>query len=679
MACCGGGTSLDKKLSWLQEESPLGAYLGADELLELAKLCVTSSFRPQSKLDESPFFIVMSGQVEVRDSSSGEVLCTKYPGAFFTRRAGLFLGKGGRESLSKGSADQSFTKKSPKSADSPTPPSVAASRSSIVKADDDILDVDDQVPVTTSVVGGRVGGRVLMLHMDQLDHFLQSVASPASVGVMNAVLRTNIGMQLSQVPFIQQARIDHAGLRALGEIAHYQNFEAGKKVFSQGDAAHWFYIILKGQVDITINARALRGAGEELIKAGSRGVGESFGVAALVYNAAERKYSATASEKTLCLVITKENFSKFLGQKPELEATLMRSTKRFLLQRYAAMNVPIFGHISAALLDKAAKLAAFQHFQRGDVIYRQGDPPKAFYVVLHGEVTMSTEQAKRPEAKAEGGEGGEGGVRASTEADALEHDANRVANSFLSRHAERTLTVGQHFGEVGVLLPQTPCIATCTAKTSCSLLVLDSAKFVDLFGQDRSLLAEMQIKLLRHGCTLRACLNHETTRPLFVKHIEGEYSGENIHFYDAVAHLLRQVKEAAAAGGGGADADADARKECARIVGEYIVDGSSEQVNIPGFLQKAIKDMNDAGDATALADLVGKLKDAQTEIYVLMARDNFPRFVKSEPFSAVLEELGSYDASVTQLVSESDLTMLVQDGEGASEEEGGLMSAHLNA
>ena len=36
---------------------------------------------------------------------------------------------------------------------------------------------------------------------------------------------------------------------------------------------------------------------------------------------------------------------------------------------------------------------------------------------------------------------------------------------------------------------------------------------------------------------VRACLAHTRCRPLFVKHIEGEYSAESIHFYDAAAAL----------------------------------------------------------------------------------------------------------------------------------------------
>lgn len=67
---------------------------------------------------------------------------------------------------------------------------------------------------------------------------------------------------------------------------------------------------------------------------------------------------------------------------------MLRGTKTFLLQRYAAMNVPIFAELSTQQIEVASALAKFAHYEPGDVIYQQGDAPKGFYVVLHGEVKM---------------------------------------------------------------------------------------------------------------------------------------------------------------------------------------------------------------------------------------------------------------------------------------------------
>lgn len=85
------GVSQASKLDHLQNASPLGAYLSEDELVALAKLCTSCSVKVGKALPESPFYIVIRGEVQVIEDD--EVLCTKYPGAFFTRRAGLIARK----------------------------------------------------------------------------------------------------------------------------------------------------------------------------------------------------------------------------------------------------------------------------------------------------------------------------------------------------------------------------------------------------------------------------------------------------------------------------------------------------------------------------------------------------------------------------------------------------------
>ena len=87
-------------------------------------------------------------------------------------------------------------------------------------------------------------------------------------------------------------------------------------------------------------------------------------------------------------------------------------------------------------------------------------------------------------------------------------------------------------------------------------------------------------------------------------------------------------------------------------------------------MQKKIIKWKEEG--ASAAEALPLMVQAQGEIYTLMARDTFPRFVKSKPWESLLVELGSYDASVTSLVSDNDLTMLVQDGEN-------LVTANLSA
>ena len=86
MACC-GGAALHLKTQSL-DSSPMGAYLSLDELVRLARACSIVSFKKDDPLPESPFYLVLKGEVRVL-TPEGEVLVDKREGAFFTRRAGL--------------------------------------------------------------------------------------------------------------------------------------------------------------------------------------------------------------------------------------------------------------------------------------------------------------------------------------------------------------------------------------------------------------------------------------------------------------------------------------------------------------------------------------------------------------------------------------------------------------
>ena len=60
------------------------------ESRRLARACQIKTFKAGQSLPDSPFYIILEGDVKVVDYA-GAVLCTRKDGAFFTRRAGLGL------------------------------------------------------------------------------------------------------------------------------------------------------------------------------------------------------------------------------------------------------------------------------------------------------------------------------------------------------------------------------------------------------------------------------------------------------------------------------------------------------------------------------------------------------------------------------------------------------------
>lgn len=164
----------------------------------------------------------------------------------------------------------------------------------------------------------------------------------------------------------------------------------------------------------------------------TRGLGKTFGVASLVLGSPTRQYSMVTTEPSLFLVIQQDHFDEFLRFQPAIEMSLLYSTKVFLLQRYSTLSSSIFYSFSEHEIEVAAKLARIEPVKAGETIYSIGDEPEAFYVLVHGSLHRDYCNGSEPQA----------------------------------------LTVGQYFGEVGVLLPNTHCFANVSAVENSTLLTI---------------------------------------------------------------------------------------------------------------------------------------------------------------------------------------------------------------
>jgi hypothetical protein len=113
-------------------------------------------------------------------------------------------------------------------------------------------------------------------------------------------------------------------------------------------------------------------------------------------------------------------------------------------------------------------------------------------------------------------------------------------------------------------------------------------------------------------------LQTKTGEEGFEKHLQSEYSQENLAFYKAVQAFAKN----AAAG------DGDAAKAAKDLVQKYVKEGAEEQVNLPGpttkrCLEKVAAVEAAGGGGAAWADV---FKEAEAEIFKLMERDTYKRF-----------------------------------------------------
>uniref|UniRef100_A0A7S4F1E8 Cyclic nucleotide-binding domain-containing protein n=1 Tax=Chrysotila carterae TaxID=13221 RepID=A0A7S4F1E8_CHRCT len=659
MLCCGGGgdgeVETERKQELLAQCTPFGVYFDSAQLAKLAKLFARQRFIAGQDLPESPFYIVAAGEVEVISKFETGFLCVKQQGSFFSRHAGIVYGPANLRSsgnprntgnprdrrnsfigrvLNRGTAGTS----SPAGTDADD-----ASCTEIMSIADPMMHAVSfrrtrkALEEATTRLRCKVNSEVLLVPENRIDDFFDNCQDYKQV--INMLMTASLEHQLSQVPFIRAARLSANKLRALGEMCSYKALQRGIPVFHQGDVSDSFYIVLQGDVSVTIDLSKIRPGSttsdkERLVNAPNRQTGDSFGVSALIFGT-PRKYSANAEDKTLLLVISKANFARFIEVAPKLKEALLSTTKSFLLQRYAAMDIPFLQSLPPDVLDKAARVSEIVNLRPGDVVMRQGDPPSRFFLVLDGEILLETVPKRQ-----------------SPRAQHSSDDSELLGELVQSAHSAR-LHPGQYFGEVGVLLPSTPLVATATASTKGALLAIKAEFFTELFGADRQLLSEMLIKLLRFDCPLKVGLEHTRCRGFFAAHLDKEVASESLHFHDAVRPLLSGEQQLTV-------------EKAESLCAEYVDNGSTQQVNLSHPMQQAVLK---ACDSKSIEEIRVALLRANKEIYDLMSRDNWQRFVRGPVFIGLLDELGTYCSTRNELVAELDVdavTRIVQAGRSVS-------------
>ena len=323
---------------WLLEHvSPLGAYLSEWELARLSRACAIVRFTAGKPIPESPFYVVLEGEISVL-SSDGEELLVRDSGSFFTRLAGqgnvssvqghelgAVGGKDGAPAARRfshvmlGAADDG---PAPSVSKLPTDKSMSRRRMSGKPGN------GRRGSGRETQLFGKVSGRLLLVSsLDQLDNFIELDCSAQGREGFASIVSLNLATVLSGVPFIRRAGLTDRSLRKLAEICHYLTLPEHEYVFRQGAPASAFYILLKGSAEVVIDEHALtgsfgKGAAEvhsvEEVHGRTRTAGETMGVTSLVLNAPFFHYGMWCKERTLLLVVPYDRFRTFLDAHPSV-------------------------------------------------------------------------------------------------------------------------------------------------------------------------------------------------------------------------------------------------------------------------------------------------------------------------------------------------------------------------
>jgi len=342
------------------------------------------------------------------------------------------------------------------------------------------------------------------------------------------------------------------------------------------------------------------------------GPGDYLGESALVVESS-RSATINVVERSIFFGLEKANFGAFLRVAPSLEQGILLHTKERLLQVYRQLRIPMFAEMADGNIKDCAGKAVLEHYQPGDVVCRRGDEGKAVYGIVSGSIEISDTAATGAAA------GGGGGDSRKTVG------GSEVPAGTAELSAMVTLSPGQYFGEISMLLHDQLVTATCTAGERTTLLALSRKGFVDMFENEPELAAYMRIKILRYGCTLHDVLTHRKSLALFRKFVADEYADESLLFYDAslAFKALPEAERLAAA---------------KKLVEEYLPDGAPRQINVPSSMQKAAMAALTDGSLCATT-----FEECRNEVYALLARDTLPRFMQAKPFGDLLTSFGSYD------------------------------------
>ena len=157
-----------------------------------------------------------------------------------------------------------------------------------------------------------------------------------------------------------------------------ETFPAGYVLFEQGDPPKFFYLVLQGIVLETGRNRQ----GKVVLKRKAE-AGDGLGHRALIN---EEPYPATAIviQDAILLTFIAEGFHELLRLYPVLRTRLERVD---IVNRL--LTIPLFSNFSEKELGHVADLLRVVEYPAGQIIFQQGEPADAFYVIDTGQVMES--------------------------------------------------------------------------------------------------------------------------------------------------------------------------------------------------------------------------------------------------------------------------------------------------
>ncbi|KAG5954717.1 hypothetical protein E4U57_004165 [Claviceps arundinis] len=171
---------------------------------------------------------------------------------------------------------------------------------------------------------------------------------------------------------------DEQTSQILGALVEKPIPAKGIKVISQGDAGDFFYVVEKGSFDVHVNASGSIQPGADGLgdHVGNIQAGGSFGELALMYNAPRAATVMSAEASCTLWALDRITFRRIL-----MESTFAR---RRMYETFLE-EVPLLSSLTPYERSKIADALETQKYVAGDIIIKEGDLGKSFYLLESGE------------------------------------------------------------------------------------------------------------------------------------------------------------------------------------------------------------------------------------------------------------------------------------------------------
>jgi CRP-like cAMP-binding protein len=168
-------------------------------------------------------------------------------------------------------------------------------------------------------------------------------------------------------------KLHDLSLAKVADALNTAKFQAGAKIFKQGDTGNCFYIVHRGTVALT------QGSGSSMKELARLSSGASFGELALIKDE-PRAASATAVDNVVCYTLDRVNFTNVLG---DFSSAVDENVGTMILKK-----VSILKDLNDNQLQVISRRLTRRVYSVDKIIIKQGDDGNSFYMIATGEVNV---------------------------------------------------------------------------------------------------------------------------------------------------------------------------------------------------------------------------------------------------------------------------------------------------